>query len=95
MYSEDPKYGERKFEDLKYEEKIRELQTNISSLRMSRRILMSLLESVQNEHKKDQKKLLEENKKLKRSNHNFAGLLWEKNKRIRELENILQQANLN
>ena len=68
------------------EENIGELKANIASLRMSRRILISLVESLQDEAKKEQKRLLEDNRRLKRHNVSYAQRLWEKNQKIRRLE---------
>ncbi len=72
--------------DKKNEERIHQLQENIESLRLSRRILMALLESMQGEYKEENQRLTDDNKRLKRNNHNFVNRLWEKNRRIRELE---------
>jgi hypothetical protein len=77
-------------EDLRYEECIRQLQENITSLRMSRRILMTLLEQSQNEHKRENQRFMQEKKRLQKANSHYAQLLWEKNKRIRELEKSLE-----
>jgi hypothetical protein len=40
-------------EELRYEERIRQLEENIANLRMSRRILMNLLEQVQYSRKEE------------------------------------------
>jgi len=53
-------------EILLYEEKIRHLEESISSLRMSRRILMSLMEQMQHTHRAEQARLQKENRHLKR-----------------------------
>lgn len=81
-------------EEWKQEEKIRELQANIASLRMSRRILMALLESVQDEYRMENKRLADDNQRLKRNNHTFVNRLWEKNRRIRELEIELERSKI-
>ncbi|MGI5892515.1 MAG: translation initiation factor 2 [Bacillota bacterium] len=77
-------------EELQYEERIRQLQENIASLRMSRRILMTLLEQSQNEYRKENQRFIQEKKRLQKSNSHYANLLWEKNKKIRELEKKLE-----
>ncbi|MEG1501654.1 MAG: translation initiation factor 2 [Clostridiales bacterium] len=74
-----------------YENKIRELQDSICGLRMSRRILMSLLESLEDERREEKRHLSEESLRLQKTNSNFAHLLWEKNKRIYELESRLKE----
>ncbi len=74
-----------------YEEKIRSLQENITGLRLSRRILMSLLEQAQLSQKEETEQLLRENRRLKQQTGAYAGQLWEKNRRIMELEKLLPQ----
>lgn len=74
----------------RYQEKIRRLQDNISSLRMSRRILMSLLEEVQLRNKEEIEHLYKEQTRLRKSGSNYAAIIWEKNKRICELEEQLR-----
>ncbi len=82
---EDPPY---------YQDKIRELQENVASLRMSRRILMSLLESLQDEQRREKKKQQAERASLKQANTRYARLLWEKNLRIHDLEKRLGEKSL-
>ena len=77
-------------EELSYEEKIRQLQENIASLRMSRRILMSLLDQVQCGSREERYQLEKEKVRLQKINSNYANQLWEKNRRIRELEKALE-----
>ena len=73
-------------EELHYEERIRQLEENIANLRMSRRILMNLLEQVQYSRKEELERLEKEKRRLRKISSNYAGQLWEKNRRIRELE---------
>ena len=73
-----------------YEQRIRELQENVASLRMSRRILMTILEQVKNEQKAENKRLEDEKIRLKKVNNHYAEAIWEKNIRIRELEKRLE-----
>ncbi len=75
--------------ELEYEERIRSLQESVAGLRLSRRILMTLLESVQDEYRGESKKLVEANNRLRAANNRYATALWEKNCRIRELEEKL------
>ncbi len=73
------------------QEKIRRLQVNIASLRISRRILMNLLEDTQNSSREEIRQLTLEQQHLKRLNSGYANAIWEKNKRIYELENQLRK----
>ena len=69
-----------------YEERIKKLQESVASLRMSRRVLMSLLEQVQTNKKEELEQLLKENMRLHKQVNSYANRLWEKNQRIVELE---------
>jgi hypothetical protein len=62
-----------------YEEKIRRLEDSVSSLRLSRRILMSLLEQVQSGHKVELERLSHENRRLRRQLSDHAQQLWQLN----------------
>ena len=73
-------------EELRYEERIRQLEENIANLRMSRRILMNLLEQVQYSRKEELERLEKERRRLQKISSSYAGQIWEKNRRIRELE---------
>lgn len=59
-----------------YEEKIRRLEDSLSSLRMSRRILMNLLEQVQTAHQAENERLLRENQRLRRRINACIQQLW-------------------
>lgn len=76
-------------ETQRYEDKIRQLQDNILNLRISRRILMTLLEQVQTEKAREEERLRKEAQRLQKSNSRYAGNLLKKNQRIRELEQAL------
>jgi len=77
-------------EELLYEERIRRLQEDITSLRMSRRILMSLLEQLQGERRQEKERLEKEKVRLQKANSHYVDTIWEKNIRIRELEQKLE-----
>lgn len=77
-------------EILGYEQRIRELEENVASLRMSRRILMTMLEQVKNEQKIENKRQEDEKKRLKKVNTHYAEAIWTKNIRIRELERRIE-----
>lgn len=59
-----------------YEEKIRRLEDNISALRLSRRILMSLLEQVNSAQRAERESLLAENRRLRQRVNVYARRLW-------------------
>ncbi len=69
-----------------YEDKIRALQESIFSLRLSRGVLLDLLYQSQLKQKKEAENLRRENANLKKQVGDYARQLWEKNKRICELE---------
>lgn len=62
-------------EEMRMEEKIRELEEKISQLRAGRRILMNLLEQSTQEKMRQIIRLEQENKKLRRRNRRFAAQL--------------------
>lgn len=66
-------------ESVLYEEKIRRLEDSISTLRMSRRILMSLLEQMQAAHRFEAERLRKDNNRLKRQLHATARQMWQQN----------------
>ena len=60
-----------------YEEKIRRMENSIDSLRLSRRILMSLLEQVSAYDQAERDRLLAENRCLRRKVRVYARQLWQ------------------
>lgn len=60
-----------------YEEKIRRMENSIDSLRLSRRILMSLLEQVNSANQAERERLLAENRRLRQRAGAYARLLWQ------------------
>jgi len=67
-------------------ERVNLLQDNVTSLRLSRRVLMSLIEQMKNEYEQERRRINKEKQELKKENACYAKALWEKNKRICELE---------
>ena len=67
-----------------YEEKIRRMENSIDSLRLSRRILMSLLEQVNAAAEAEREQLLAENRRLRRKACAYARQLWQARCRPRE-----------
>ena len=60
-----------------YQEKINRLEQDIDSLRMSRRIMMTLLEQNQTSQKARIEQLLSENRRLNRRASAYARQLWQ------------------
>jgi hypothetical protein len=65
-----------------YQDKIRRLEEDISGLRMSRRIMMTLLEQAQINQKAEQERLLGENRRLNRQVALYAKQLWQMKTRV-------------
>ena len=63
-----------------YEEKIRRMESSIDSLRLSRRVLMSLLEQVNASSQAERERLLAENRRLRRKTQAYARRLWQTNR---------------
>lgn len=67
-------------------ERICELEEKVEHLRVSRRVLMNLLEKVEREKGGLVSRLERENKKLQQHNNRFAKSLLNKNRQIIELQ---------
>lgn len=66
--------------------KVSELEEQVEHLRISRRVLMSLIERIEREKRVMINNLEKENKRLQQENKRYAKWIWNKNKRIIELE---------
>ncbi|SMB96254.1 hypothetical protein SAMN00017405_1485 [Desulfonispora thiosulfatigenes DSM 11270] len=66
--------------------RIEYLENQVEYLRVSRRVLMNLLEKTEKEKRLLSIKYESENKKLHKDNLKYVYWLWDKNKRILELE---------
>jgi len=62
-----------------YLDKIRSLEEDISGLRMSRRIIMALLEENQLSRRTENQRLLMENRRLNKKVTAYAKRLWQQN----------------
>lgn len=62
--------------------RIRELEEKIADLRMSRRVLMNLLEQAQNSRERQREQLTQENVRLHRQLSIYARRLWAQNGRL-------------
>jgi len=65
-----------------YESKLRQLEERVADLRLSRRVLMSLLEQA----RADQAALERENQRLRKQTASYCRRLWQQNTRIAMLE---------
>lgn len=74
-------------EDL--QSRIRELEDKVESLRISRRVLMNLIESIENERREQLTSLENRNDQLQKNNCRYARLIMYRNLRINELEKQL------
>ncbi|PRR75484.1 translation initiation factor 2 [Neomoorella humiferrea] len=70
--------------------RIQELEDKVEQLRISRRVLMHLVEKSENEKWEMINRLLQEKESLKVRNRRYARLLWEKNKELALLAGKLQ-----
>lgn len=76
--------------DIEYfRRRIQELEEKVDQLRLSRRVLMNLVEKVEREKTFFLTKLEKENRKLHKDNYKYARWLLKKNKQIVELQTRL------
>lgn len=71
--------------------RVNELEEKIALLRISRRVLMNLLERLEKDRCLFEARLKRENKRLQRDKCKYARLLMVQNRRIVELENRLNR----
>jgi len=78
--------------DMEYfQRRIQELEEKVDQLRLSRRVLMNLVEKVEREKTFFLTKLEKENRKLHKDNYKYARWLLKKNKQIVELQTRLER----
>ncbi|SFG48315.1 hypothetical protein SAMN05660649_01789 [Desulfotomaculum arcticum] len=78
--------------DMEYfQRRIQELEEKVDQLRLSRRVLMNLVEKVEREKTFFLTKLEKENRKLHKDNYKYARWLLKKNKQIVELQTRLDR----
>ncbi|MHB8156294.1 MAG: translation initiation factor 2 [Desulfocucumaceae bacterium] len=70
--------------------RLKELEEKVDQLRLSRRVLMNLIEKLEKEKSRFLNRLEKENKKLHLANYRYARSLLCKNRQIVELESKLQ-----
>jgi len=73
--------------------RIKELEEQVEHLRISRRVLMNLIEKIEREKRLLLTRLEKENKRLQQNNAKYANWLWNKNRIIIELESKIHQEN--
>lgn len=79
--------------DLQYlQKRIQELEEKIEQLRLSRRVLMNLIEKIEKDKSMFVTRLEKENRKLHKDNYRYAQSLLKQNRRIVELQNRLEDA---
>ncbi|AEG15908.1 translation initiation factor 2 [Desulfofundulus sp. TPOSR] len=75
---------------LEMQRRIQELEEKVEQLRLSRRVLMNLIERMDKEKSAILAQLEKENKRLHRVNYRYARSLLRKNLQILELESRLK-----
>lgn len=76
-------------EDLRL--RVRDLEAKVENLRMSRRVLMNILEASERGKRLETEKLERINDRLRRENRRYAQRLMEQNQRILALQEQLRQ----
>jgi len=76
------------------ESRVKEMEIKIEHLRFSRRVLMNLIERIENDKWDLLSKLEKENKKLQYNNSRYARTLLSKNRQIIEMETKLQKVSM-
>lgn len=80
--------------DLPYlKARVQELEEKVEQLRISRRVLMNLIEKIEKDKMGFLNKLEKENRKLHQDNYRYAKWLLHKNRQIVELESKLHDTN--
>lgn len=80
-----------KLHTTKLEQKVSDLEQRVEHLRVSRRVLMNLLEKVEREKLALIHNLEKENTRLQRDNTRFAKWLFSKNRQIVELQERIEE----
>lgn len=78
-----------------WRERIAELEEKVEQLRLSRRILMNLVEKIERDRNSSLMRLEEENRKLHLLNHRYARCLLQKYRQIKDLELKIAQSTKN
>jgi predicted RNase H-like nuclease (RuvC/YqgF family) len=70
--------------------RVRELEDKVEALRISRRVLMNLIDTLEKEKRDQLDKLSTQNEKLQQNNCRYARAIMHRNIRITELEEQLR-----
>jgi len=70
--------------------RIRELEDKVEALRISRRVLMNLIDNLENERREQLSSLVNQNEKLQKNNYRYARAIMGKNLHITKLEQQLK-----
>lgn len=77
--------------DIQYlQNRIKELEEKVEQLRLSRRVLMNLIEKIERDKSLFVSNLEKENRKLHKNNYRYAQNLIIQNRKIVELQNRLE-----
>jgi predicted RNase H-like nuclease (RuvC/YqgF family) len=71
--------------------RVRELEDKVDALRISRRVLMNLIDTLEKEKKEQVQKLQCLNEKLQKNNSKYAKAIMYRNVRINELESRISR----
>ncbi|ACV63847.1 hypothetical protein Dtox_3095 [Desulfofarcimen acetoxidans DSM 771] len=78
--------------DINYlQRRVHELEEKVEQLRLSRRVLMNLVEKLEREKSGSVTRLEKENRKLQLSNYRYAKFLLKKNRQIMDLRVRLEE----
>ncbi|GBG54789.1 hypothetical protein SPFL3102_01342 [Sporomusaceae bacterium FL31] len=72
-------------------DRIRELEDKVEALRISRRVLMNLIDTLENEKKETLSQLLNKNEKLQKNNYRYAKAIMCQNLKITKLEQQIKK----
>jgi chaperonin cofactor prefoldin len=66
--------------------RVKELENKVEALRIGRRVLMSLIETIEKEKKQHMNQLASQNERLQKNNSRYARSIMHQHTRITELE---------
>lgn len=66
--------------------RVKELENKVEALRIGRRVLMSLIETIEKEKKQHMNQLASQNERLQKNNSRYARSIMNQHTRITELE---------
>jgi TolA-binding protein len=72
-------------------DRIRELEDKVEALRISRRVLMNLIDTLENEKRETLSQLIHKNEKLQKNNSRYAKAIMSQNLKITKLEQQIKK----